>query len=98
MTELCRRLRVQWPTLLRVIERLSRDNLVVREENPADRRSRLVSLTDRGLAMVHQIQPLLDRERATILTRLSDAELEKCTAMLERILEDTIRTESSSDR
>ena len=92
MTELCRRLRVQWPTLVRVVERLARDELVVREANEADGRSRLVSLTARGDAVVRQIQPILDRERAAILARLSEEELRDCTAMLERILEDTIRT------
>lgn len=91
ITELCRRLRVQWPTVVRVAERLSRDGLIVREENAADGRSKLISLTESGMEMVHRIQPILDRERAAILARLSKSELRECTEMLERVFEDTIR-------
>jgi MarR family transcriptional regulator for hemolysin len=90
MGELCKRVRVRWPTMVRLLDGMERDGLVRREENPADGRSRLVYLTDKGEAMMRKIQPLLDSERTQVLRHLSDEEMELCTALLQRIFEDAI--------
>lgn len=90
MSQLCKRVRVQWPTLVRVIEMMAKDGLVWREDNPADGRSKLVYLTEKGQEVMERIQPILDRERAQILSRLTDEELEVCASMLKRIFEDVI--------
>lgn len=85
LTDLGQRLFVQWPTLVRVIEGLATDGLIKRVDNPRDGRSKLVSLTPEGLAVVHKIQPILDDERRLMLADLSDKELESCADMLSRI-------------
>jgi MarR family transcriptional regulator for hemolysin len=90
MSELSKRVRVQWPTLVRVIDGMERDGLIRREANPADGRSWLVYLTDHGVEVMHRIQPTLDQERARILAGLNDKELEACTELLTRIFEDMI--------
>jgi MarR family transcriptional regulator for hemolysin len=90
MTEICRRIRVQWPTMVRVIEGMERDGLLARKGNPADRRSKLMHLTPRGTALVTQIQPILDRERAYLLSELTDEELQTCTRLLEKVFEASI--------
>jgi len=90
MSELCKRVRVQWPTMVRLLDAMDRDGLIRREENPADGRSRLVYLTEHGEEVMRQIQPILDRERSRILRHLSDEELETCAEMLHRIFEDAI--------
>jgi len=86
MTELCRRARVQWPTMVRVVEDMEREGLLRREDNPADRRSRLLYLTPPGAELVRRIKPTLDRERSHILALLSDEELATCFSLLEKIL------------
>lgn len=87
MTDIGIRLNVQWPTLVRVLDGLEKDGLISRIDNPRDGRSRLVSITEAGKEMVHQIKPVIDRERSELLSDLSDEELAQCTAVLQRLLE-----------
>ncbi len=85
LTDLGQRLFVQWPTLVRVIEGLAADGLIDRIDNPRDGRSKLVSLTPEGLAVVQRIKPTLDGEREAMLSDLDDAELEQCADLLQRM-------------
>jgi MarR family transcriptional regulator for hemolysin len=71
--------------LVRVVEGLATDGLIKRIDNPRDGRSKLVSLTPQGLAMVEKIQPILDAERRAMLADLDDDELEACADMLSRM-------------
>ncbi|MDB5663285.1 MAG: MarR family transcriptional regulator [Sphingomonas bacterium] len=89
LSDLSARLRVQWPTLVRVVEGLEKDGYVTRTDNPGDGRSRLIHLTDSGRALIATIQPILDPAREKALSRLSDEELVLCTDLLHRILEGT---------
>lgn len=91
MTDLGRRLRVQWPTLVRVVEGMERDGLIVRQDNPRDGRSKLLSLTPAGDAVIARIQPTLDRERAMALASFSDEELATCERLLNAIFEASLR-------
>jgi MarR family transcriptional regulator for hemolysin len=90
MTAICKRVRVQWPTMVRVVEGMERDGLLAREGNPADRRSKLLHLTPRGTALIREIQPILDHERAQLLAGLNDEELAMCARLLEKIFEAAI--------
>jgi MarR family transcriptional regulator for hemolysin len=85
LTDLGQRLFVQWPTLVRVIEGLATDGLIKRIDNPRDGRSKLVSLTPEGLAVVKKIQPILDEERRVMLSDLDDKDLEVCAELLHRM-------------
>ena len=90
MTEIAARLKVQWPTMARVVEGMERDGLLERHDNPADGRSKLLHLTPNGTALIEQIQPILDRERAHLLASLSDDDLKLCADLLKQIFEATI--------
>jgi len=85
MTELCRRVRVQWPTMIRVIEAMERENLLRREDHPDDKRSRYIYLTTEGERVLARIQPVLDDERAKVLSLLSDEDLDTLRTLLERV-------------
>lgn len=91
LTDLGQRLFVQWPTLVRVIEGLAVDGLINRVDNPRDGRSKLVSLTPEGLAMVRRIQPILDAERHAMLGDLDDKDLNQCAEFLHRMFERVAR-------
>jgi len=91
MTDVCHRARVQWPTMVRVVQDMEREGLVVREDNPTDGRSKLLRLTPAGDKVIAKIQPTLDRERAALLSGLSDKELRLCEKMLRIIFEAAIR-------
>lgn len=90
MTDVGHRLRVQWPTLVRVVESMERDGLIAKQDNPRDGRSKLLSLTPKGNEIIQQIQPTLDRERAAALAAFSDEELALCERMLKTIFEAAI--------
>lgn len=87
MSEIAARLKVQWPTMARVVEGMERDGLLERQDNPADGRSKLLHLTPSGTALIEQIQPILDRERAQLLAGLSEDDLKICAGLLHRIFE-----------
>jgi MarR family transcriptional regulator, transcriptional regulator for hemolysin len=89
MTDIGVRLNVQWPTLVRVLDGLEKDGLINRIDNPRDGRSRLVSITDAGQAMLKQVQPVADAERGDLLEGFSNEELTHCAAVLQRLLERT---------
>lgn len=94
MTEICHRARVQWPTTMRVVQDMERDGLIEREDNPMDKRSKLLRLTPAGERVIAKIQPTLDRERTALLADLTDRELQLCETMLRTIFEAAIRGQS----
>jgi MarR family transcriptional regulator for hemolysin len=89
MTDIGVRLNVQWPTLVRVLDGLEADGLIMRVDNPRDGRSRLVSITQAGTEVVERIKPMLDAERSRLLTDLDDSELDRCVELLQRLLDRT---------
>jgi MarR family transcriptional regulator for hemolysin len=88
-TALARRLGVQWPTLIRVLDQLEEDGLVTRRDNPDDRRSRWIELTPAGLEITRRVQTVLDPTRSEMLSGLSDEEVTLGIHLLGRILSGT---------
>jgi MarR family transcriptional regulator for hemolysin len=86
MSELCKRVHVQWPTMVRLVEAMERDGLIRREDHPDDRRSRYIYLTAAGEDVIAKIKPVLDNERSAVLAALSDAELLAAQTILGKIL------------
>jgi MarR family transcriptional regulator, transcriptional regulator for hemolysin len=91
MTEIAHRARVQWPTMMRVVQDMVREGLVERQDSPLDGRSKLLQLTPAGEAVIEKIQPILDRERAAVLAGLSKEDLRLCEKMLRKIFEASIQ-------
>ncbi|MEO9131978.1 MAG: MarR family transcriptional regulator [Sphingomonas sp.] len=79
---LSERLGVQWPSLVRMLNQLEADGLITRDENPDDRRSRLISLTSEGRQVIRKVKPVLDRTRHGVLEHVSDDDLRKTIALL----------------
>ena len=73
---------VQWPSLIRTLDGLEAEGLIERRINPADKRSRLVTITDKGIAVFREVKAVLDPTRAGLLEGFSDEEL----AVAERVL------------
>ena len=85
MTEVSERLGVQWPTLVRLMNELEQDSLIVRHDNPTDRRSRLVQLTKKGHQIIDQARSVVDPLREQVSAGLSKQEVIQCTMLLERM-------------
>jgi len=82
--ELAERMAVQWPSLIRTLDGLEAEGLVERRINPADKRSRLVTITARGLEVFRAVQAVLDPTRAALLEAFADDELAAAERVLER--------------
>lgn len=95
--ELVRMLDMDGPSLARLLETLERDGLVERVEDPADRRSKLVSIGAPGLAIHAQVHAVAMALGNTLLAGIDADELAACHAAFDRI-EQTLRRFALDDR
>ncbi|HEU4953949.1 MAG TPA: MarR family transcriptional regulator [Gemmatimonadales bacterium] len=72
--ELVRVFGIKQSTLTSLLDRLERSGLARREPNPADRRSFLISLTERGRDLTTRLNRLLEKLEDDIRARLRRAE------------------------
>jgi MarR family transcriptional regulator for hemolysin len=82
--ELAERMAVQWPSLIRTLDGLEAEGLVERRVNPADKRSRLVSITPAGLAVFREVKAVLDPTRAALLEGFVEEDLRAAERLLDR--------------
>jgi MarR family transcriptional regulator, transcriptional regulator for hemolysin len=85
-TELARWARVEQPTMAQLIARMERDGIVVREPDPADRRSSLISLTDDARAKLPAGRDILVQGNKDVTAGLSEQEVATLLSLLERVL------------
>ena len=90
-TELSLRLGIKWPPLVRTLNELEADGLIRRIGNPDDKRSRLIELTPAGHEVAMQVQPVLAKVRAKVLSDLSEDQLMLATQLLDVILSGATR-------
>jgi DNA-binding MarR family transcriptional regulator len=81
----------------RVADLLARDGLVTYEENPEHRRAKLVRLTPKGKATLHEIQAAQRRWADELGERLVERDLQTVNRILSDIL-DTLETPPTSAR
>lgn len=90
-SELAARERVTRPTATRIIARLESDGLIVRADDPVDRRSCVVSLAPAGRALLDTSRTRKDAwldQRLATLTAAERAALAQAATILERMLEE----------
>jgi MarR family transcriptional regulator for hemolysin len=69
------RLRIEGPTMTRMIDALSRDGLMERRPAPGDRRTKYLSLTEKGEAALREIFAVTDPLRELLLEGLTPEDL-----------------------
>ncbi len=79
---IARRLRIEGPTLTRMIDSLEKDGLVERLADPDDRRTKKLQVTPQGEAALEEIFAIADTYRKRLLADLSAEEI----AMLNDLL------------
>ncbi|MCA6215151.1 winged helix DNA-binding protein [Ideonella sp. B7] len=72
-------------SLVRVIDQLVAAGVVVRHEDPHDRRAKVLSLTPLGQDQVARVEQALNGMRRQLLQGLSDADLQACLRVLLRL-------------
>lgn len=69
------------------LDRLQKAGLIERRPNPADRRSMLVTLTEKGLALVNETLPQHVENEARALSPLSREEQQTLNALLGKLMD-----------
>lgn len=77
---------IEGPSLVRLIDQLERAALLRREEDPSDRRAKILSLTAAGRAKVGEIEADLEALRTMVFAGLSTAELDSASRVLDVVL------------
>lgn len=87
ISELSRKFTLDPSTLVPVIDTLVKRGMVVRAQDPADRRRMPLSLTDDGLAIVQDIAPIgKDDVMATTLAQLGEERATELLGLLREVL------------
>lgn len=67
---------IEGPSLVRLLDQLCAAGLVLRKEDPTDRRAKVLSLTPAGRRVVATMEADLARLRAAVFAGVSEADLE----------------------
>jgi MarR family transcriptional regulator for hemolysin len=86
-TDLAARLGIETPSLVGLLDRLGRDQLIERRESPLDRRCKLISFTPKGREVLKQIKKIGAGLRQELLDGTTEDELLICVKVLERMKE-----------
>jgi len=70
-----------------VIKRLVRRGLATREPSIADRRARVVRITDKGRAFVRQVRPLMESAQDSFIAPLTCEERDTFMKLLRKLIE-----------
>jgi len=74
---------IEGPSLVRLLDQLETLGLVVRRDDPADRRAKGLYLTDEGSALAARMEAVLDELRGRIMQDVSKADLEAAVRVLQ---------------
>lgn len=85
--DIARRLRIEGPTLTRMLDTLEKDGLVRRLPDPADRRTKQLELTEEGEAALKEIFDVADVYRARFLEDFDAEQIEAINGALRILLE-----------
>ncbi len=85
-TELSASVGLDRSDMVRLLDTLVADDLVVREPDPDDRRRNRIVATDAGRARLRELDDILASAQAEATAALSDAERERLVALLRKLL------------
>ncbi|HVC48907.1 MAG TPA: MarR family transcriptional regulator [Burkholderiales bacterium] len=83
--ELAERIGIEGPTLVRLLDRLEIDGLVIRCASASDRRIRIIRLTTKAEPLLGKIQQIAGNLRHEILGDVAVSELNACINLMKGI-------------
>lgn len=86
-TDIAKHLRIEGPTMTRMIDGLSRDGLVERQPAPSDRRTNYLSLTQEGEAALEAIFEATDGMRERLLEGIPEEKIDGLSKLLYLLLD-----------
>lgn len=84
-TQLSKKLSLEPPTVVGLLDRLTNEGWVLRQDDVKDRRVKIIILTEKAKSTIHQIQSTANQLCEELLKPLSSIELEQCLATLAKI-------------
>lgn len=84
--ELAALMNVQDPSLARLIDRMERDGLLQRIENPQDKRVKFLELTETGRSKAEALMPQGEEFSNLLLENVTDEEIENFHRVLDKML------------
>jgi len=85
-SELARWAKVEQPSMAQLLARMEREGLIMREPDPRDRRSSLISLTDKAKGNLPAGRAVLRQGNAEMTAGMSPEEVAQLVALLQRVL------------
>lgn len=83
--ELAEELEIETPTLVRVLDGMARQNLIVRTEDENDRRAKRIAMTETGRAAYDRMHVLATDLRAQIAAEISSDDIEIALSVVRRL-------------
>lgn len=83
--EICQSVSKSAANTTRILDRLENKNLIVRQDNPHDRRALLVSLTGRGQALLDEVRDVFESYNASVLKDIPEKDQRMAAAVLRKI-------------
>ncbi|MFE1598052.1 MarR family winged helix-turn-helix transcriptional regulator [Methylobacterium sp. ID0610] len=80
---------IEGPTLVRLLDQVEEAGLVTRQEDPTDRRAKVLRLTEAGRARVGAIEAEFDRLRARLFADVPDEDLHAALRVLRALRDGT---------
>jgi DNA-binding MarR family transcriptional regulator len=74
--------------ITRIIDRLEKQELVVRDRNSEDRRVSITRITEKGIAILNELNPLLEEKTVEITKSLTEEECRSLSGLLEKLYRD----------
>jgi MarR family transcriptional regulator for hemolysin len=85
--EIAKRIGIEGPTLTRMLDMMEAEKLVERLPDPADRRAKLIRLTEQGQDSLAEAGAVAASLREQLLCEFSEEELEQINRFFERFLQ-----------
>lgn len=83
--ELAERMRIEPPTLVRVLDRMERDGLLIRQSCPDDRRRKLIKVLPKAEAVWKKIVACAERVKARATRQMTPEQLRTLQELLETV-------------
>ena len=84
--QLARRVAIEQPTMVRTIDRMERDGLVIRSPDPNDGRASRITLTERGWTLRDALVPLAARVNRVATQAMTDEEVVALKRLLAKLV------------
>ncbi len=85
--ELCRRARIEQPSMAEIVKRMERDGLIRRRPDEQDKRRQRLYLSVKARRLSNRLLPVLEQGNAFIRDGLSDRDISVFTRALRRMIE-----------